>query len=133
MSNITLPSQPADDEVEPIVAVARTVGGIVLLLVGVVMVVAGAFVYFVPQFITPFTNASEIWTTLENLDIVAALVGGLGLVVIIFAWAFIRRARKRDIGIVILPSDGETADFLDATGTAASGEKPSGTAPPTIL
>jgi hypothetical protein len=132
MTNTALPPQPADDEVEPSVAVARTLGGIVLLLIGVVLLVAGAFVYFVPPFITPFTNASDIWTTLENLDIVGAIAGGIGLVLIVFAGAFIRRARKRDIGIVILPS-GDDAGFDDATRRTATGDTRTGTAPPTIL
>jgi hypothetical protein len=45
---------PVDDEAPIVVAVGRTIGGILLVVVGVVLALAGAFVYFV----TPTTARS---------------------------------------------------------------------------
>jgi hypothetical protein len=86
---------PPSDEVEPAVVVARTIGGLVLLLIGFVLLVAGAFGYFVVPFIAPF--AGGIWNTLWDLDFVAAIVGGIGFVILIFAGTLIRRAKKRSL------------------------------------
>jgi hypothetical protein len=86
---------PPSDGVEPTVVVARTVGGLVLLLIGFALLVAGAFGSIVVPFIAPF--AGGIWNTLWDLDFVAAIVGGIGFVILIFAGTLIRRAKKRSV------------------------------------
>ena len=127
------PSLGGDEEVEPVVAVARTVGGIALMLIGLVLLVGGAFVYFVVPFIAPF--AGGIWDTLWSLDFVAAIVGGIGLVLVVVAGAIIRRARKRDLQIQFGAGemDDVAANVNDVIDSAAPGEKRTGTAPPTIV
>jgi len=123
----------ADAEVEPVVAVARTVGGIALLLIGLALAIVGAFGYFVVPFIAPF--AGGIWETLWDLDFVAAIVGGIGLVLVVVAGAILRRAKKRDLQIQfgVGEMDGVTENINDIVDSAAPGEKRTGTAPPTIV
>ncbi len=127
------PSAGGDEEVEPVVAVARTVGGIALLLIGLALAIAGAFVYFIVPFIAPF--AGGIWNTLWDLDFVGAIVGGIGLVLVVVAGAILRRAKKRDLQIQFGAGemDGVAANFNDVVDSATPGEKRTGTAPPTIL
>jgi hypothetical protein len=130
---VTGPSTGADEEVEPVVAVARTVGGIVLLLIGLALAVVGAFVYFVVPFIAPF--AGGIWNTLWHLDFVGAIVGGIGLVLVVVAGAILRRARKRDLQIQFGSGemDAVAGNLNDIVESAAPGEKRTGTVPPTII
>lgn len=127
------PTAGGDEEVEPIVAVARTVGGLVLMVVGLVLLLGGAFVYFVVPFIAPF--AGGIWNTLWDLDFVGAIVGGIGLVLVFLAGAIIRRARKRDLQIQFGAGqmDDVATNLNDVIDSAAPGEKRTGTAPPTIV
>ena len=127
------PSLGGDEEVEPVVAVARTVGGIALLLIGLALLIGGAFVLFVVPFIAPF--AGGIWNTLWDLDFVGAIVGGIGLVLVFLAGAIIRRARKRDLQIQFGAGamDDVATNFNDIVDSAAPGEKRTGTAPPTIV
>jgi len=127
------PSAGAEDEVEPVVAVARTVGGLALMLVGIVLLVAGAFGYFVVPFIAPF--AGGIWEILWDLDFVAAIVGGIGLVLVIVAGTILRRARKRDLGIQfgVGEMDDVTDDINGIVDSGAPGESRIGTPPKTIL
>jgi hypothetical protein len=122
-----------DEEVEPIVAVARTVGGLVLMVIGLVLLIGGAFVYFVPPFVAPF--AGGIWNTLWDLDFVGAIGGGIGLVLVFLAGAIIRRARKRDLQIQFGAGqmDDVAANINEVVDSAAPGEKRTGTAPPTIV
>ena len=129
----TPPTPAGDEEVEPVVAVARTVGGLALMVIGLVLLIGGAFVYFVPPFIAPF--AGGIWETLWNLDFVAAIVGGIGLVIVFLAGAIIRRARKRDLGIQIGVGamDDAASNINSIVDSGAPAEKRTGTAPPTIV
>jgi hypothetical protein len=125
------PSAGADDEVEPVVAVARTVGGLALLLIGVVLLVAGAFGYFVVPFIAPF--AGGIWEVLWDLDFVAAIVGGIGLVLVVVAGAILRRAKKRDLQIQFGVGDDVTDNINDIVESGVPGETRTGTTPKTIV
>ena len=123
----------ADDEVEPVVAVARTVGGIVLLLIGLALAIAGGFVLFVVPFIAPF--AGGFWNVLWDLDFVGAIVGGIGLVIVVVAGAILRRAKKRDLQIQfgVGEMDGVTDNINHVVDSAAPGEKRTGSVPPTIV
>ena len=127
-----IPAPAAGDEgVEPMVVVGRTIGGLALIIVGLVLAVGGAFGYFVVPFIAPF--AGGIWNTLWDLDFVAAIVGGIGLVLLFIGGSLVQRARKRDLGMVIAP--GNVAGTLREVGEAGDtpGETRAGNAPPTIL
>jgi hypothetical protein len=125
------PSAGSEDEVEPVVAVARTVGGLALLLVGIVLLVAGAFGYFIVPFIAPF--AGGIWTILWDLDFVAAIIGGIGFVLVIVAGTIMRRAKKRDLGIQFGVGDDLTDNINEIVDSGTPGESRTGTPPKTIL
>ena len=133
--NPPTPTPGGDEEVEPVVAVARTVGGLVLMLIGLALLVGGAFVYFVTPWIAPWTADGSIWWTLSDLDFVGAIVGGIGLVLVVLAWAIIRRARKRDLQIQFGAGqmDDVAANINDLGESVAPGEKRTGTLPPTIV
>lgn len=129
------PTPGGDEDVEPVVAVARTVGGLALMLIGIVLLVGGAFVYFVTPWIAPWTADGSLWWILSDLDFVGAIVGGIGLVLVVLAGAIIRRARKRDLQIQFGAGemDDVAANVNDVIDSAAPGEKRTGTAPPTII
>jgi hypothetical protein len=131
--SIPTPAAGADEEVEPVVAVARTVGGLALLLIGLVLAIGGAFVYFIVPFIAPFQGG--IWNTLWDLDFVGAIVGGIGLVLVVVAGAILRRAKKRDLQIQFGAGemDGVADNINDIVDSATPGEKRTGNPPPTIL
>ncbi|MGX5680722.1 hypothetical protein [Schumannella luteola] len=90
------PVTPSSDEgeVAPVVAVGRTLLGVVLVLVGLVLGIAGAIWYFVvPWFGWART---DIWYDLsEWADLGGAVVGIGGFVILIVGAALIQRARKK--------------------------------------
>ncbi|WP_459741127.1 hypothetical protein, partial [Pseudomonas aeruginosa] len=73
------------------------IGGILLVVVGLVVAVAGAFVLFVTPWIAPWTDDGSIWWTLSDLDFVGAIVGGLGLVGAFIGGGLIQRARRKRV------------------------------------
>lgn len=88
------------DEVAPALAVTRTIGGVVLVLLGTVMLLAGGFWFFLVPW---FGWATEgLWFTLaEWADLGGAALGILGFVVLIVGGALIQRARKRRLQIFV--------------------------------
>lgn len=128
MTQIPMPA--AGDDVEPIVVVGRTIGGIVLVIVGIVLALGGAFVYFVTPWIAPWTDDGSLWWILSDLDVVGAIVGGLGLVGVFIGGGLVQRARRRNVEMFIDPAAvaGTLRDVDDAPG-----ETRTGNAPPTIL
>lgn len=124
-------SAPLDDEVAPVVAVTRTVGGIVLALVGVALVLAGAFWFFLVPW---FGWAMEgFWFTMaEWADLGGAAVGILGFLLLIVGGALVQRARKRRLQIFMDASDlAAMNDTLREVGDASA--KPGTSPPPTTI
>ena len=120
------------DEAEPIVVVGRTVGGLVLILVGLVLALAGAFVYFITPWIAPWTEEGGIWWTLSDLDFVGAIVGGLGLVLAFIGGGLVQRARKRKLEMFIDPAQ-VAGTLREVSDDAVPGETRTGDLPRTIL
>ncbi|MDO7881200.1 hypothetical protein [Antiquaquibacter soli] len=120
------PPSPAEEEVAPVVAVGRTVLGVVLVLVGLVLGIAGAIWYFViPWFGWART---DIWYDLsEWADLGGAVVGIGGFIILIVGGALIQRARKKKLEI-----------FMDASALVPSAEDrrtppPAAPTPPPIV
>lgn len=105
---ISAGSGPVEEEAPAVVAVGRTVGGILLVLIGIVLTLAGAFWYFiVPWFswtTTGFWYQMGEWADLGGM---AVGVGSLALLVV--GGALVQRARKKRLQI-----------FMDAEEVAAT-------------
>jgi hypothetical protein len=99
------PSPVPGYEAEPIVVVGRTIGGILLVVVGLVLAAAGAFVYFVTPWIAPWTKDGSIWWILSDLDFVGAIVGVLGLVGAFIGGGLVQRARRRKMQMFVDSAD----------------------------
>lgn len=123
---------PLDDEAPVAVAVGRTIGGLLLVLVGLVVALGGAFVLFVTPWVAPWTDDGSIWWTLSDLDFVGAIVGGLGLVGAFIGGGLIQRARKRKLQMFMDADD--LANVKSATSIDLSKDGPTATnQPPTII
>jgi len=109
---------------------ATSVGGILLVLIGIALALIGAFVYFIVPFIAPF-NDRNIWTTLSDLDFVFAIIGGIGLLLAFFGGGLIQRARKKRFAL--LADVSQLPATTDALLDDGRGEKRTAEQPPTIL
>lgn len=87
-------SQQPEEEAPPVVAVARTVTGVVLVIVGIALVLAGAFWFFLVPW---FGWAMEgFWFHMaEWADVGGAVVGIGGFIVAILGGGLIQRARRK--------------------------------------
>lgn len=87
-------SEPVDEEAPAVVVVGRTIGGILLVVIGGALALAGAFWYFiVPWFgwaMEGFWYAMADWADLGGMA-----VGVIGLVLLIVGGALVQRARKK--------------------------------------
>lgn len=119
-----------EEEAPAVVAAGRTIGGILLVLIGVALALVGAFVYFIVPFIE-LASDDRIWSTLSALDFVFVLIGGIGLVLAFVGGALVRRARKRNFATFV--DDGALLGTIDLSGDATPDEKRTGERPPTIL
>ena len=129
MTQIPAPSAGPDEEAEPLVVVGRTIGGVVMVIVGLLLALGGAIVFFVAPLVAPFAD-DRLWNLLWDLDFVGAIVGGLGLALAFIGAGFVQRARKRKMQMLIDPS--QIAGALREAGDVP-GETRTGAAPPTIL
>jgi hypothetical protein len=128
---VTTPSLP-DEEAPAAVVVGRAVGGLLLVIAGLVVAAAGAFVLFVAPLVAPFTDLDSIWWTLSDLDFVGAIVGGLGLVGAFIGGGLIQRARRKRMQVFMDSEDlanVQSVMSLDLSKKA----KPADPAPPTIV
>ncbi len=121
-----------DEEAEPLVVVGRTIGGVVMVIVGLLLALGGAVVFFVAPLVAPFTD-DRLWNTLWDLDFVGAIVGGLGLVLAFVGGGLVQRARRRKLQMLIDPSQITNAFREAGEAGDAPGETRTGTVPPTIL
>lgn len=131
------PTQPhtGDEDVAPVVAVGRTMLGILLVVVGLVAGVAGALWYFVvPWFGWART---DIWYDLaEWADLGGAALGIGGVILLIIGGALIQRARKKRLEI-FMDASAFTPSEMDAAAFPPSGEDrrtppPAAPAPPIV-
>ena len=123
--------QPTDEGAPALVAVGRTIGGILLVVVGLVVAVAGAFVLFVTPWIAPWTDEGSIWWTLSDLDFVGAIVGGLGLVGAFIGGGLIQRARRKRVQMFM--DAGDLANVKSAMTLGGEPDQPPSNQPRTIL
>lgn len=96
-----------EEEAPAAVAVGRTVGGLLLVIMGLVLALGGAFVYFVTPWIAAWSDSDSIWWTLSDLDIVGAIVGGLGLVAVFLGGGLIQRARRKRFAWMVDAGEGD--------------------------
>lgn len=122
---------PIDEGAPAVVAVGRTIGGILLVVVGLVVALAGAFVLFVTPWIAPWTDDGSIWWTLSDLDFVGAIVGGLGLVGAFIGGGLIQRARRKRVQMFM--DAGDLANVKSAMTLGGEPDQPPSTQPRTIL
>lgn len=97
------PDTTPEDAAAPVVAAARTAGGAVLVVLGVAMVLAGGFWFFLVPW---FGWATEgFWFAMADwADLGGAALGILGFVVLVLGAALIQRARKRRFEVLVDPS-----------------------------
>jgi hypothetical protein len=127
-------TSPLDEEAAPVVAVTRTIGGIVLVLVGAAAMVAGAFWYFIVPW---FGWAMEgFWYTMADwADLGGVGVGILGILLLVVGGALIQRARKKRLQVFLDASQlAALSGHLEQAADDGRGETRTGTPPtPTIL
>ena len=124
---------PLGEDAAPVVAVTRTIGGVVLVLLGAAGVLAGAFWYFIVPF---FGWAMEgFWFTMADwADLGGAGVGILGILLLVAGGALIQRARKKRLQLFMDASQvAALSGHLEQVADDGRGETRTGTVPPTIL
>jgi hypothetical protein len=122
-------SGPVEEEAPAVVAVGRTIGGILLVLIGIVLTVAGAFWYFILPWFS--WTATGFWYQMgEWADLGGITVGVLGILLLIVGGALVQRARKKRLQIFM---DGEDLALIANSQDAATGEKRTAEQPPPIL
>jgi hypothetical protein len=119
-------SGPVDEEAPAVVAVGRTVGGILLVLIGIVLTITGAIWYFIVPWFS-WTTTGFWYQMGEWADLGGMAVGVGGLALLIVGGAMVQRARKKRLQIFMDAED--LATLQAATGT----EKPAPEKPTTIL
>lgn len=119
-------SGPVDEEAPAVVAVGRTVGGILLVLIGIVLTITGAIWYFIVPWFS-WTTTGFWYQMGEWADLGGMAVGVGGLALLIVGGAMVQRARKKRLQIFMDAED--LATLRAATGT----EKPAPEKPTTIL
>lgn len=116
---MTSPTSP-DEEVAPVVAVGRTIGGGLLVVIGVVLIVAGLLWFFIVPWFS-WTMEGFWYQMGEWSDLGGAAVGILGFLAVIVGGALIQRARKRRLQIFMDPKEAmgllKEADESPAPGT----------------
>jgi hypothetical protein len=87
-------SEPVDEEAPAVVVVGRTIGGILLVVIGGAVALAGAFWYFIVPW---FGWATEgFWYAMADwADLGGLAVGVVGLLLLIVGGALVQRARKK--------------------------------------
>lgn len=126
---ISAGSGPVDEEAPAVVAVGRTVGGILLVLVGIVLALAGAFWFFIVPWFS-WTMEGFWYQMGEWSDLGGAVVGILGFVLLVVGGALIQRARKKRLQIFM--DAGDIAALASAHDTPSS-RKRAPEQPPTIV
>lgn len=126
---------PAPEEEAPaVVAVGRTIGGILLVLIGIVLTVAGAFWYFILPWFS-WTTTGFWYQMGEWADLGGMAVGVIGILLLIVGGAMVQRARKKRLQVfmdaedIALLTNSQTAN----TPTTEATEKRTAQQPPTIL
>jgi hypothetical protein len=122
-------SGPVEEEAPAVVAVGRTIGGILLVLVGIVLTIVGAVWYFI---VPIFSWAMEgFWYAMgEWADLGGVVVGIIGILLLIVGGALVQRARKKRLQIFM---DAEDLALIANSQDPATGEKRTVEQPPTIL
>lgn len=112
--------QPPEEEAPPAVAVARTAGGVVLVIVGLALGLFGAFWFFIVPW---FGWAMEgFWSHLaEWADVGGAVVGIGGFIVLVLGGGLIQRARKKRF------------EAFPVVSLGGDEEPPTGGTPPTVV
>jgi hypothetical protein len=121
-------SGPIEEEAPAVVAVGRTIGGILLVLVGIVLALAGASWYFIVPWFS-WTMEGFWYQMGEWADLGGVVVGILGILLLIVGGAMVQRARKKRLQIFM---DAEDLAVI-ANSQDAGGEKRTAEQPPTIL
>jgi hypothetical protein len=117
---------PIDEQVPAVVAVGRTVGGILLVLIGIVLGVAALFWYFIVPWFSWTTEG--FWYVMgEWADLGGVVLGILGILALIVGGALVQRARKKRLQIFV------DAEDIAALQTATGTQKPAPEKPTTIL
>jgi hypothetical protein len=122
-------SGPVEEEAPAVVAVGRTVGGILLVLVGIVLTIAGAIWYFIVPWFS-WTTTGFWYQMGEWADLGGMAVGVIGILLLIVGGAMVQRARKKRLQIFM---DAEDLALMANSQDAATGEKRTAEQPPTIL
>jgi hypothetical protein len=119
-------TSPVEEEAPAVVAVGRTIGGILLVIVGIVLGLAGAFWYFIVPWFSWTTEG--FWFVMgEWADLGGVVLGILGILALIVGGALVQRARKKRLQIFM------DAEDIVALQTATGSEKPAPEKPTTIL
>ncbi|MGB3911106.1 MAG: hypothetical protein WBL06_11595 [Pseudolysinimonas sp.] len=122
-------SGPVEEEVPAVVAVGRTVGGILLVLIGIVLTLAGAFWYFMLPWFSWTTEG--FWYVMgEWADLGGIAVGIVGILSLIVGGALVQRARRKRLQIFV---DAEDLALMANSHDPATGEKRTAEQPPTVL
>jgi hypothetical protein len=94
----------SEEDAPVVVAVTRTIGGVLLVIIGAVAALGGAVWYFV----VPWFGwaRDDMWYDLsEWADLGGAVLGIGGIVLLVIGGALIQRARKRRLQLLIDPTE----------------------------
>jgi hypothetical protein len=122
------PGSSPVEEAPAVVAVGRTIGGILLVLIGIVLTLAGAFWYFIVPWFS-WTMEGFWYQMGEWADLGGVVVGILGILLLIVGGAMVQRARKKRLQIFM---DAEDLAVI-ANSQDGGGEKRTAEQPPAIL
>jgi hypothetical protein len=97
-------SEPVEEEAPAVVVAGRTIGGILLVLIGGALALAGAFWYFIVPW---FGWATEgFWYVMADwADLGGMAVGIVGLLLLIVGGGLIQRARKKRFQMLVDASE----------------------------
>jgi hypothetical protein len=122
-------SGPVDEEAPAVVAVGRTVGGILLVLIGIVLTITGAIWYFIVPWFS-WTTTGFWYQMGEWADLGGMAVGVIGILLLIVGGAMVQRARKKRLQIFM---DAEEIALISNAHAGETTEKRTAEQPPTIL
>ena len=119
-------SGPVEEEVPAVVAVGRTVGGILLVLIGGVLTLAGAFWYFIVPFFS-WTMEGFWYQMGEWAELGGVVVGIIGILLLIVGGALVQPARKKRLQIFM---DAEEISLIANAQASETTEKRTAEQPP---
>lgn len=118
-------SESLEEAAPPVVVATRTIGGLLLVLIGVALALAGLFWFF----IVPWFGwaADGFWYTMaEWADLGGVVTGVVGFLLLVLGGGLMQRARKKRFAMFVDPTLTGATDALldDGRGETRTGDQP---------